>query len=357
LTFLHFQQKYPASKCFFAIFVVNCTMHSPDPIQETLFTLIKSRLPAHVSFVHELSELLGISYDSAYRRIRGEKELSLDELKKISDYYHISLDTLFNVSSDNILFNSIAIGKEGYTLQEWLRIILDEIRNIQVCKQKEIIYSAKDIPIFHFFEFPDLFAFKSYFWNKVLFSAPGYEQMQFRFDFPEEILNMGKQILSIYNKVPTIELWNEETFNSLIRQIDFCYICNYFSSKEDALRVIDSTEEMIKHLSLQAETGFRYMHGTLPEGIEGNFKLFCNEVLLGDNTIFVAKEGHLKTFLTYNVINLLVTENERFCRQVEYSLRTLTKKSTLISGTSEKERNRFFHLLQEKINTLRERIR
>ena len=236
-------------------------MNTPEAIQDTLFGIIKSKLPAHVSFVHELSELLGISYDSAYRRIRGEKELTLDELKKLSEHFHISLDTLFSVSSDNILFNSIAIGKEDYTLEAWLRIILDEIRNIQVCKQKEIIYSAKDIPIFHFFEFPDLFAFKSYFWNKVLFSAPGYEQLKFRFEFPGGIMDAGKQILSIYNKIPTIELWNEETFNSLIRQIEFCYICNYFSSKTDAFRVIDSVEEMVKHLDSQAESGFRYMHG------------------------------------------------------------------------------------------------
>ena len=114
---------------------------------------------------------------------------------------------------------------------------------------------------------------------------------------------------------------------------------------------------MVQHLDKQAEAGYRFMFGQAPEGIDGTFRLYCNEVLLGDNTIFVSKDGRTKTFLTYNVINLLVTENSILCGQVESSLRNLTKKSTLISSTSEKERHKFFHTLHQKINDLREKIR
>lgn len=331
-------------------------MKSGSRIQETLFQLIKEKLSIHVSFVHELSELLGISYDSAYRRIRGEKELSFEELRVLSNHFKISLDTLFNVNSHNILFNSLAIGEQGFSFAQWLQSILEEIKDIHSCGQKEIIYSAKDIPIFHYFEFPDVFAFKSFFWHKVLFSTPGYEQKQLEFGLDQQVTDFVRLILATYNKIPAIELWNEETFTSLIRQIEFCHVCGYFSSREDALKVVDGVETMISHLENQAAAGFRYLHGETPEGIDGNYRLYCNEVLLGDNTIFVSKDGRNKTFLTYNVINLLVTENPNFCKQIEISLRNLTKKSTLISSSSEKERQRFFHTLKTKIHDLRVRI-
>jgi len=110
-------------------------------------------------------------------------------------------------------------------------------------------------------------------------------------------------------------------------------------------------------LEQQAAMGFRYLYNSPPDGIDGNYRLYCNEVLLGDNTIFVTKENRTKTFLTYNVINLLITENLPFCSQIETSLRTLVKKSTLISSSSEKERQRFFHTLTSKIEELRERIK
>lgn len=321
-----------------------------------MFHLIRNKLPAHVSFVHELSELLNISYDSAYRRIRGEKELNLEELKRLSEHFNISLDTLFNVSSRNILFNAFAVDKEDYTLEDWMKNILEEMRDIQTCKQKEILWSAKDIPPFHFFGFPELAAFKSYFWNKVLFNTPGFEKMPFRFDLADGFEDTGRQILSIYNKIPSSEIWNMETFISLIRQIEFCHVCHYFTGKEDALKVLDALERLVDHLDQQAGAGFRYLYGDKPEGIEGSYRLYYNEVLLGDNTIFVIKDGHPKTFLTYNVINLLVTEHEKLCSQIENSMRTVIKKSTLISSTSEKERNRFFQSLFGKIREIKSQI-
>jgi len=70
----------------------------------------------------------------------------------------------------------------------------------------------------------------------------------------------------------------------------------------------------------------------------------------------VEKEEIVKTFLTYNVINLLSTENPTLCRQIETSLRNLTKKSTLISSTSEKERRQFFSSICKKIKTLEEKV-
>jgi hypothetical protein len=331
-------------------------MKLTDSVQVTLFQIIKEKLPSNVSFVHEISELLGISYDSAYRRIRGEKELALEELKILCQKYHISLDSLFSVESQNILFNSLAIGEQGCTFIQWLNTILTEIKDIHSCKQKEVFYSAKDIPVFHYFEFPELFAFKVYFWNKVFFSVPGFEQEVFRFDIHDKILEIGKHILSAYNKIPVIELWNEETFDSLLRQIEFCHVCGYFITKEDCLKVLEKVEAMILHLQEQARRGYRFMHGSAPEGVDGNYKLYCNEVLLGDNTIFIKKDDRVKTFLTYNVINLLVTENSMLCNQVETSLRNLTKKSTMISSTSEKERHRFFNTLFQKIDDLKGRI-
>jgi len=67
-------------------------------VQKELFSRIKETLPSNISFVHEISESLEISYDSAYRRIRGEKELSLTELLRLCSKYAISVDSLIKDS-------------------------------------------------------------------------------------------------------------------------------------------------------------------------------------------------------------------------------------------------------------------
>ena len=68
----------------------------PD-FQKTLFEQIRERLPTDASFVHEIAELLSISYDSAYRRIRGEKALDIQDLYILADSYSLSMIHSSNV--------------------------------------------------------------------------------------------------------------------------------------------------------------------------------------------------------------------------------------------------------------------
>src|SRR6185503_15552827 len=65
-------------------------------VQSLFFEQIRKRLSPHVSFVDELAELLDISRDSAYRRMRGETVLSLDEVKKLSVRFKISVDSIIS---------------------------------------------------------------------------------------------------------------------------------------------------------------------------------------------------------------------------------------------------------------------
>jgi len=331
-------------------------MNQNSTIQETLFQTIKNMLAPNISFVHNLSELLGISYDSAYRRIRGEKELSLEELKTICTYYKISIDALFNFKRDHVIFNTLAIGKDGFTFESWLQTLLIEIKKIHQSKQREIIYAAKDIPVFYYFGFPEIAAFKFFFWHKVLIPSSGYSNELLTLEVPDTLYETGRQLLSYYMKIPVTEIWSEDTISSVLRQMEYCLVSGFFARKEDIFRLCDVLEKWLQHVQNQAEYGFQFMLGTTPEGMENSYKLYHNEILVNDNTILVQVDGQKTSYNTYNVINQLITTNPIFCNQIEDSLRNLMQKSTLISGTSAKERCRFFNALHEKVKTLRGRI-
>lgn len=331
-------------------------MKQIESTQDILFQTIRSGLAPNISFVHELSELLEISYDSAYRRIRGEKELSLEELKKICLHYQISIDSLINFKSNHVIFNSLAIGENGLDIEKWLQSLLLAIKKIYCAREKEIIYAAKDIPVFYYFEFPEIAAFKIYFWNKALIPASGYENKKLTLEVPESLYNIGRQLLSQYVKIPTIELWSEETISSVIRQIEYCFLSGFFARNDDVFRLCDVLEAWLAHVQSQAEYGFQYMFGSPAEGVGNNYRLYHNEVLVTDNTILVKTDGQKTSYNTYNVINQLITTNPVFCDQIENSLRNLMQKSTMISGTSAKERYRFFNTLNEKVKALRIRI-
>jgi len=69
-------------------------------IQVKFFQYIKSLLPPHLSLVDEVAGLLSISNDSAYRRIRGENPITLDEMQSLAAKYQISIDQFLHLQND-----------------------------------------------------------------------------------------------------------------------------------------------------------------------------------------------------------------------------------------------------------------
>jgi len=341
----------------FQMFYIYTLMDQTPNLQQILFQQIKAKLPENLSFVHEVSELLGISYDSAYRRIRGEKELSMEELYKLSLRFDVSLDALLGIQAGNVVFRKFSLTTGQYYIKDWLSTILADIRRIHQAKDKEIIYAAKDPPIFHYFHFPEIAAFKFFFWEKTIFDFPEYEDSKFRLDdINADIVDIGNNIIRSAIKVPTVEIWNEDTFRILMRQIEFYWISGYFAKRDDMLNLVDKMEKWVRHIQKQAELGFKFHYGQPPEGIPNSFMMYENEVVLNDNTIFVRMGENVITYLTFNQISLLVTTDPSFCNSIEQYMHGLMKKANLISASNEKERNRFFNKLLYTIETTKHNL-
>jgi len=171
-----------------------------------------------------------------------------------------------------------------------------------------------------------------------------------------EIINMGRQLLSVSNKIPTIEIWNEDTFNITLRQIEYYKVSGYFEKNDDILNLCDKLLKWVDHMRKQAECGFKYLYGEPAEGLENTFSMYENEVVLNDNTILVKSDGPTTVYLTFNTLSLLITQSAAFCENVDNYFNKLITKSNLISVSGAKERNRFFNKLLHTIEEFRKRM-
>ena len=322
-----------------------------EDFQKVFFETIKQRLPKHISVVHEIAELLEISYDSAYRRLRGDKDLTIDELQKLSHKYKISVDSVFGYDNIDIHFHPFVMDTQHDGFVAWLKLRLLEVQKIYDSGTKELIMVARDLPISYYFDFPELAAFKIYFWKKLLLHHPEYHNKKFNISEQNvDILELGTKLLSMYNKIPSVEIWCQETFTRIMQQIDFCCISGLFMHKNDAVTLYENLEILIRHLQYQTEQGCKFHYGAVvTDNEEENFKIFVNEILLIDNTAFVQRDGKKILFLTHNSLDILLTSNPLFCNQVEHALRIIMKTGTHISGTSALECNRFFNSIYAKL--------
>ena len=135
-----------------------------NEVQQQLFSYLKDNLPPHLSMVDELCDLLGLSADSVYRRIRGEKPISLSELKRICEHYHLSIDQMLQLQNESVLFDAPGMNGNSGEFIDYVKDMLAQFRYFNSFKKREIQYLCKDSPIWYFYLFPELAAFKTFFW-------------------------------------------------------------------------------------------------------------------------------------------------------------------------------------------------
>jgi hypothetical protein len=319
-------------------------------IQSLFLDRVRARLPDNVSFADELGELLNISRDSAYRRIRGETILSLEEVKALYLRFGISIDELFSSDSEMVTFHRRVVSPKNYDLEKWQHSILKNLQFLCTFEKKEMIFSAKDIPVFHYFRIPELSAFKHFFWMKTLVGYPEFEKLKYKSDsVPDKLLSSAAKAFETYSTIPSTEIWNEEAIYDTLRQIEFYHECGFFHDPKHAEALCDQLIILLNLVQEEAAAGVKAKGGA--------FSLYNNEILIADNTVFARMGEKRCVYVNQNTLNILLTFQEPFCEQTELYLKNLIKKSTLISKTAERERNRFFNNMRARIDVYKNRFK
>jgi len=301
---------------------------------------------------------LDISTDSAYRRIRGEKSLSLDELHILCLHFKISIDRLIGLQYTGVIFTGEYLDKKTFRFEEYVNSLIQNLSYMNSFKQKTFYYSCKDLPIFHHYHFREIAAFKWFFWLKTYFQFPEFEKKKFNFkDHPDALFILEQKTLALYNQLPSVEIWNLESMNIFFRQIEFYRDSQVFNSDEDVYQLYESIGKLWDHLERQASLGYKFNYNDPAQKRIGDLKMYFNEVLLGDNNMLLEMDGSRMTYVSHTTINFMFTRDEAFNLNMYNHIQNQMKRSTLISEVSERERARFFRLIREKIEHRKESLK
>ncbi|WP_138475587.1 hypothetical protein [Dyadobacter bucti] len=320
------------------------------PVQLEFFNQIRASLPSHETLVDVVADILRVSNDSAYRRIRGETPISFDEIGKLSRHFKVSVDKLLNVKADSYIFNGKLANTQDHILDKWLENVLAQFEFMRSYPGCKLYYLAKDLPLAHFFQIPELAAFKFFFWQKSILQYDEMRGSRFEIGQIDPTCKMlSEKIVATYNSISTIEIWNAESVNSTIRQIEFYRDSDIFYSKSELLMMWDIMEELINHLERQAECGLKFAFGQHPQPGMASYEMFNNELILGNNTVFADFGSFKLTFLNHSVINYISTQDDRFNNYMYAGIENMIRKSEQLNNVNEKGRLSFFNRLRHKI--------
>ncbi len=323
-----------------------------NDLQKALFDRLKSHTINNMSLVGTLSDLLNISNDAVYRRMRGEKRLDMDELTKICAHFNFSFDAIIGANQQSLNFSYVPLDLHNpIVYKQYMRQLLQSFLALSKANEKEVFFTAIDIPMFHFLPYTELTLFKVFSWSNSTGAFQGNFSEFCKMIKDDELIGIYKQLTAAYHEIPSVEIWTDRTFDAILRLIDYYFESGFFSSKDEALMLCSQLLDMINRINQWSNRGFK-------DDWQGavHYKLYLSGIELENNFVVMKREKTISCIIKLYTINSMATSNQDFCNESMNSINNAIRKSTLISGASQKESFKFFSMLTQKVRYLINRI-
>lgn len=320
--------------------------------QEKFINIIKHSIPNNISLANEISSVLDISLDSAYRRLRCETDLTLNEVVILSHHFDVPLEALNDEIPNVVTFKFSKELENENNFKDYLSNIALDLGYLSKFESNNLVFAAEDIPVFHHFYYKKLANFKLFYWMKSIIGLKDLQTQSFEFDnINPELSDISDKIADTYSLINSTEIWTDETISSTLKQIKFYWDAGFFNQTETAMSIIDELQQLIQQLQKQAEFGKKINR-------KGNmtaqdYTMYHSDLMIGNNCVVVEANEKQSTYISYNSFNSMRTSNKFFNDQSKVWINNLKSKSTLISGVAEKQRNQFFKSNLKKIEDLK----
>ena len=309
----------------------------------------------NADFIKLLMDLFNIGKDAAYKRNRGHTLMPIHELVLIAKRFNFSFDEFLNITNNSSV---IQLPPDIYSYEDYLAPLAEELQQTMQCKQRNIWYSAQELPSFYYFYYPDLASFKLFFWGVVSWEIEGHEAQGFSIDnkLPKKILNLIDKMNAFYLSTPSTEFWHSEILINTYRQIILSLECNFFNKPSDALQLLEELKELWKHLQLTIDSGKKFHPGLRANSTQADICIYNTNILYPENFSLLQTEYGDCAFHSIKYPNLVKNYTVQYCQKIEESFKTLTRYSQILSGSSYKATKLFKQKISKQIYSLEKKI-
>lgn len=318
-------------------------------LQRRLFDEIARRLPPRLRLADEISDLLGISADAAYRRLRGETVMDLAECALLCEHFGVSLDSVLGLPvtrPSDYSYTPLDV-RRGNDYLLYMQSIAARLERLADSSGAEIMLSAVDVPFFHFMPHRELTLFKLFAWTNSVYgggaSASFENFVRTTTESSPALFEVYARIAAAYRRVPSREIWTESTVDTFLKLMRYNFELGLFADPRTVVTLLEQFGELLAEVERRAEAGHKD---------DAPFNLYLSEVDVENNFILLKNEESMGCILKLFTINSLYITDPRFCTETLGWLDQLSRRSTLVSVTSERTRRAFFAAQHEKVRAL-----
>lgn len=309
--------------------------------QTDFFTVIKATMPSYQNVAQNISTILGISVNEAYKKMRGKSTLSFNQLIQLCDAFNIPFSYQPG-GSDVVTFSIPSVNQEQPNMLAYFEDLLENLSMVHKLKKKHVCISTDDIPLFHFFKYPELASFKMFFWADSIASTT--DKFESCFVTPE-IIEVTQKINQLYLEIPSTEIWAKDTVHGTIEQIRYAVEAGYLQDRSLAEKILEQLRFCLTDINMYAISSKKTMNP------EHTFNWYCCDVL-GGISYLVESPEMTTCYNRFNTVGYLKTENNSYCNQTKHWMNGLIRKSVSFSGQGEKHRNRYLYNAYAEIDQM-----
>jgi len=311
-------------------------------LNKRLITKILNRIPKNRKVVVYLVNVLNISRESAYRRIRGDIPFTVEELITLAIDLEFSIDAFYDPEKQNHAFYDLT--RVEHDSNDFFVFVLKKynelLEKVNCAKKVESTMAFNSFPTPFYAEFSHLFKFAYYKWlyqeNEISRNNP-YSEVT----LPSEARLFQKKIqenmLRGSNMVLILDM---NIFLNLIKEIQYFYQRKLLTN-EEMLSLKDDILHLIEQYERMSQTG---TIGT------NKIQLYLSSLCINSNTICFDYDGSTDPLFWIFTINPVVIQNKEFASMQKKWLNSLKRQSALITQSNEIMQAEFFFQQREFID-------
>jgi len=307
-------------------------------LNQKFLDILTVKYPQKKELSHLLMDILPIEKEAIYRRLRGEVPFAINELGAIAEALDISVDRMIGYTHVDFVPQSRKY-PDPYTddnNQNYKALLnyVAKLKEISEQPYSKHVHAMNYLPLGICASYPYLLKFKIYMYFHLygeIDSLKTYESLQ----LSDKVRSTFTQMAYYLDRVSkTSYIWELSLLPQLIENIRY-FISIKLLTPDDINAIKNDLNQLLDDLEGSAIKG-------LFKNTENKFSLFISSVHLGFTHGYLWSEKACISITSMYIIQTFASFDEATCKQTEDRIYALSKLSTLISVTGEKERLTFF---------------
>ncbi|MDR2920086.1 MAG: hypothetical protein LBV72_12060 [Tannerella sp.] len=303
---------------------------------EKFLNLLKQKTPEGVNPVDMLINIIPMSKEAAYRRLRGQIDFTFEDIVKIAQKLDISLDSLIKTNNEKNAYqvNVTSIGNGDSFMDDyikWGENALDSLKKLRTNPNHYSLSIKNHVSILYLYKYKMISKLRLYKWMYQRNSNVKTIKLS-EFIVAPRALTIEKMIWKELRQTRIFFIYSQELVKSLVDNINYFRNLNLLS-KEECNQMIQETFMLLEDMEHDAILG---KNQEMPCTIHVSNIKFDN-----DFTLWNSDNISIITFRPFGVNHYSIND-PRVIFEMENWVKMLLKTSTLISFSGEKKRIEFF---------------